>query len=389
MRYLPQLAVAALAGSVTVPALAGPPRYEVTIVGEGSPLAYRAVGYALSSNGQVTGTLNYASPLTPFRWDGQLTAIETPPGVDVVGLGINASGTVVGWLDSGGSRPYVSRAGEPAQLIAPFGSTRGTAMDINDDGWVVGTSVPPIGGAQAFRWRDDVSEALPAPAWAQAAGASIITQGGDIYGFAVDGDRIQTVMWTERGVTELPALDGWDWTMLSAATDGGLAIGNAMNESGALAPVVWEDGQIRVLPHDPATSTYVSGVNAAGDIVGSSHDSSGPKALLWSGGEVIDLQDTVPAGFDGRLAMVHDINDRGQILVSAWFDGFEADRTVVLTPVLCYADCDGSGSLDFFDFLCFQNEFAAGATFADCDESGELDFFDFLCFQNEFSAGCS
>src|SRR5690606_16209511 len=22
----------------------------------------------------------------------------------------------------------------------------------------------------------------------------------------------------------------------------------------------------------------------------------------------------------------------------------------------CYADCDGSGDLDFFDFLCFQNE---------------------------------
>ena len=26
----------------------------------------------------------------------------------------------------------------------------------------------------------------------------------------------------------------------------------------------------------------------------------------------------------------------------------------------CYADCDKSGGLDFFDFLCFQNEFAAG-----------------------------
>ena len=27
---------------------------------------------------------------------------------------------------------------------------------------------------------------------------------------------------------------------------------------------------------------------------------------------------------------------------------------------VCYADCDGSGSLDFFDFLCFQNAFAGG-----------------------------
>jgi hypothetical protein len=54
----------------------------------------------------------------------------------------------------------------------------------------------------------------------------------------------------------------------------------------------------------------------------------------------------------------------------------------------CYADCDESGELDFFDFLCFQDAFAAGEAYADCDESGELDFFDFLCFQNEFAVGC-
>lgn len=55
---------------------------------------------------------------------------------------------------------------------------------------------------------------------------------------------------------------------------------------------------------------------------------------------------------------------------------------------LCYADCDGSGVLDFWDFLCFQNQFAAGDPGADCDGSGVLDLFDVLCFQNEFAAGC-
>ncbi|MFG0283485.1 MAG: PEP-CTERM sorting domain-containing protein [Phycisphaerales bacterium JB039] len=60
----------------------------------------------------------------------------------------------------------------------------------------------------------------------------------------------------------------------------------------------------------------------------------------------------------------------------------------VASGSVCYADCDRSGSLDFFDFLCFQNEFATGAPYADCDGSGALDFFDFLCFQNEFAAGC-
>ncbi|MFG0286005.1 MAG: hypothetical protein ACF8R7_16430 [Phycisphaerales bacterium JB039] len=55
---------------------------------------------------------------------------------------------------------------------------------------------------------------------------------------------------------------------------------------------------------------------------------------------------------------------------------------------VCYADCDGSGALDFFDFLCFQNAFATGDPYADCDATGVLDFFDFLCFQNAFAAGC-
>jgi hypothetical protein len=63
-------------------------------------------------------------------------------------------------------------------------------------------------------------------------------------------------------------------------------------------------------------------------------------------------------------------------------------RGQVVNDVTCYADCDESGELDFFDFLCFQNEFAGGMEYADCDASGELDFFDFLCFQNEFAAGC-
>ena len=54
----------------------------------------------------------------------------------------------------------------------------------------------------------------------------------------------------------------------------------------------------------------------------------------------------------------------------------------------CYADCDSSGTLDFFDFLCFQDEFSLGSAYADCDSSGTLDFFDFLCFQNAFNTGC-
>ncbi len=54
----------------------------------------------------------------------------------------------------------------------------------------------------------------------------------------------------------------------------------------------------------------------------------------------------------------------------------------------CYGDFNRDCSFDVFDFLDFQNAFAAGDMAADCDSDGALTLFDFLCFQNAFSAGC-
>lgn len=75
-------------------------------------------------------------------------------------------------------------------------------------------------------------------------------------------------------------------------------------------------------------------------------------------------------------------------LWSAGIDGMHLDDVILQPLASCYPDCDGSGTLDLFDFLCFVNEFNAGDPYADCDASGGLDLFDFLCFVNEFNAGC-
>ena len=64
-------------------------------------------------------------------------------------------------------------------------------------------------------------------------------------------------------------------------------------------------------------------------------------------------------------------------------------------PLACYADCDtstGVGTLDIFDFLCFQTSFVNSDPYAcDCDSStgpGMCDILDFLCFQSAFVSGC-
>ena len=114
---------------------------------------------------------------------------------------------------------------------------------------------------------------------------------------------------------------------------------------------------------------------------------------------VLDLEESASwkavsldlSAFSGQLVNLEFFFDTVDSILNN-FNGFQVDSVKLEATALdcgdCYPDCDGSGGLDFFDFLCFQNEFGAGTAYADCDGNGSLDFFDFLCFQNEFGAGC-
>ncbi len=56
--------------------------------------------------------------------------------------------------------------------------------------------------------------------------------------------------------------------------------------------------------------------------------------------------------------------------------------------MLCIADRNGDGVVDFNDFLAFMNDYNAGDPRADLNGDGIVDFNDFLAFINLFNAGC-
>ncbi len=95
---------------------------------------------------------------------------------------------------------------------------------------------------------------------------------------------------------------------------------------------------------------------------------------------------------DGFGSTVDLDGDQAAILASGDISPDDLRSSVYLfdlsgcTP--CRANCDGNGSLDLFDFLCYVNLFNVPDPAADCDASGVLDLFDFLCFTNAFNAGC-
>jgi len=67
----------------------------------------------------------------------------------------------------------------------------------------------------------------------------------------------------------------------------------------------------------------------------------------------------------------------------AYFDDFSVEAAGG-----CYPDCTGEGTLDIFDFICFQDAFAVSDPYADCTGEGTFDIFDFICFQDAFVMGC-
>lgn len=117
----------------------------------------------------------------------------------------------------------------------------------------------------------------------------------------------------------------------------------------------------------------------------------------------VDLDfNTVKIYYDGILLSegVYTVNG-GAIEIAAlnlWtqrFSGSPVYYDDIVLDYTCYADCDastGRGTLDIFDFLCFQNSFINGGVYAcDCDTStgpGVCDIIDFVCFQSVFVAGC-
>jgi hypothetical protein len=54
----------------------------------------------------------------------------------------------------------------------------------------------------------------------------------------------------------------------------------------------------------------------------------------------------------------------------------------------CRADCNQDGSINIFDFLCFQGLVTTGNPEADCNGDGAINIFDFLCFQGLVTIGC-
>jgi hypothetical protein len=208
--------------------------------------------------------------------------------------------------------------------------------------------------------------------WTPGAGWSALAGGLDfevesLVDFEDGGQRVLLAAGGESASGEVWRWDGTAWRRMGSGFDGRV---NAL--------VVFDDGS--------GPTVYAGGEfqSSAGRPIRGLARWDGAQWVEAAGGVAGAVHVLQPAPHNGAWTMIV-----GGLFSSAGA-GVPSQNIARLVGCAraCYPDCDGSGDLTFFDFLCFQNLFAAMDPGADCDGDTAFTFFDFLCFQNAFAAGC-
>lgn len=328
----------------TSPALT---RYTITDLGDGLPGGYTGIyPVAINSGGTVAG---YTSP---FQLNGykarrrQIGALESfiysnatftvlgklPGDLASIVDDLNDSGVAVGGsfndvtgravefvsgsvLDiSGGSdvseAEAISNSGiivggaGPDGVISRFsggtvapacGTATGYVTGVNDSGLIVGITPAPSGGAAAFQCPPFLAIGGADPAGVNA--AFDVNSSSDVVGrHTLPSGLFDAFLYHGGVVSDLGTLDGAGIRSISAAF--------AINDSGTIV-----------------------GFSATG----TPEQPANPRAFVYSGGQMTDLNTLIPPNSGWSLVQANDINNSGQIVGTGNFKGNE--HGYLLTPI--------------------------------------------------------
>jgi uncharacterized membrane protein len=200
--------------------------------------------------------------------------------------------------------------------LASLGGTSSAALDINESGQIAGYStyyVPGgfVGNEHPVIWESDgtIRDLLPS---GYAGGRAVaINESGQVAGWLWGETGMTPFTWSPgTGMRFLPTLPGETQNGVYAMNDAGVVAG----WSGRSA-VIWENGILRVVHHDPAQWSTATDINNLGEVVGfyePTYNGTPHTAWKWSAASAFQLLPTLQGNTGSPMA----INDRGQIVGS-------------------------------------------------------------------------
>ncbi|HVZ94584.1 MAG TPA: hypothetical protein VG797_08740, partial [Phycisphaerales bacterium] len=326
---------------LTAAAFAAEPltQYEVVRLGSDGPRG-TVVATAISDNGHVSG---YGPPEIPgdvagaLWWEpGTTTALELP---SEFSLDVNASGMVVGTAE--GTAPFRYENGVFTVLLGPTGQDLfvGVANGVNEAGIICGRGSGagfPSSNETPIVWLGGLNATVLGSIGDVGGEALDINNQGEIVGYsAIIGIAGGATLWRNGQVIDMdPGLH-----RLIHAT--------AINESSQIVGFMesavpgftwrgylWQGGSfIDLGTHGPGTGSLIQpqDINEWSMIVGATASS----AFLWEGGMMRDLETMLAPGSQGwQLDIANGINNRGEIVGSAHVGpGGSPGGAVLLRPL--------------------------------------------------------
>lgn len=361
---------------------AGPLSY--MIIDLGTLGGYFSGATAINNLGQVVGWADRSDGARhAFLWEhGTMTDLGTPrEGWDSFANDISDPGEVV---ISSGNYAYLWYNGV-TQLIPGLGlSVTATPYAVNNVGQVVGTSLVEYMTSHAFLWHDGVMRDLTLE------GLGGVAQDVSNAGHVVVG----AFLWQDGVVTDLGSLGGGPAGGVGV-NDLGQVVGSGRAPPDNVDPFLvhaflWDSGVMTDL--GTLTSfrhSRAEAINNLGQVVGQEiQHSIVRRAFLYDANQGMrKLLDLIPLDSGGwywyRLDP-QDINDAGQIVGTAMFDGLL--RAFLMSPI--DADFDDDDDTDLDDFATFRSCMTGPAAPVqaqcrpyDINRNGRIDLDDLRAFQ--------
>jgi probable HAF family extracellular repeat protein len=356
-----------------------------------------------------------------FRWTAStgmvgLGALPGAPVSDSQARGVSGDGSIVAGRSAGTVLwlPFVwTQSGGMIRQTLPPNTGAGSVETVSADGTAMAGFVWTGVGQAATLWRKGTNPRLLGDLPGGSVSSTAVDASKDgavVVGHSSAALGIEAFVWTDgagiRGIGDFPG-GAFSSEARGVSGDGLTVVGRGSSPNEVREAFFWTEA-IGMVPlgHLPGAERNSSAYACSDDgavIVGGGDTSIYPtRAFLWTQSTgMIDLKDLLMGqGLDltgWTLMRAVDISGDGTSIVG-WGRSPRTLREAWIAHVpaiACKADCDrstGFGTLDIFDFLCFQSLFVRQQPYAcDCDVStgvGVCDVFDFLCFQTRFVGGC-
>lgn len=319
---LDRFAARAIYAVLATGAMWGIPVFDVQAI---SPAGSSSWATGISSTGAVVG--NYQLPDGSFRaflWqDGQLTPLDVPAGaVQGMAAAVNGQGQVAGHVIGPNGQPTATIWEASGSMTL---SVNGYAMAINDLGDIAGMLIGSDGSGSAYVTRNGAIVNLGQPAGGDWSTVTALTSTGVAAGNAMTASgQFRGFITRPDGSTEILGTLGGSSSYANGLNLFGQAAGHAQTSSGTLQATIWTGGTAHGLGTLGGSNSYGYGINSSGAIVGYSDTLSGPSAaFLYANGVMYNMNDLLGFGEGWHLLEAYGINDTGQVVGKALFNGQE------------------------------------------------------------------